>query len=494
MKRIAPLLILILLFTGCRVEDLWLTSFDTMDYIEAPKPQAPVISGAWRRVEMKSLSDSETTESEPKHETEWLLIDASRASAFGQTVTEPNYKAKMVNATSYSILKFKRNPQEIGLNEEELKIVTVEGEDRFYLELMEVAPDRILTVKEGYLYTYERVDSEITPALWDQVFALAPRIPTNGEQTVASTDTALLLGIRSTRNGNSLVNEHTYKTIFVRMPPEGEVTVLATEDLFVPRKSDFWTVTVHRDDEEGRIVNRVMASPYVTGAEAGSSAAELTDSVARSIVYVDDSMISTDSIYSPEAPYSQYETFTYENLAAGQRTDITLLAGESGRTAIISGGQKAADLLKNEYPGLDVRIPLLDEWGIIRRNGKWLFRSVVRATLLETRLQKGYDLYLLPTTRVFQNNDLAVPWETVRAMHPSAVDAVTSPAGDWIVIQEAFRFYVYRLNHGVIAEEPLQIVRIRSNDRIVMAEWATGQKTSEWFEIFQTKSLLEVAP
>ena len=74
--------------------------------------------------------------------------------------------------------------------------------------------------------------------------------------------------------------------------------------------------------------------------------------------------------------------------------------------------------------------------------------------------------------------------------HPSAVDAMTSPNQDYVIIQEAFRIYLYRMQAGVMEEEPARIIQIGQFDRLVMGEWATGVMAKEWLEAFQKAELL----
>jgi hypothetical protein len=307
-----------------------------------------------------------------------------------------------------------------------------------------------------------------------------------------ATDTTLLLGRRSLLDSAVSVPEYRYMTILLHMPADGsEIQVYAALDLFVPKSPGFWRVGVTRREADGIITDRIVAAPFVPGqTEEEPQGIVLEDTVGRGITFVNNNYISMESTYYTDTLYSQYETYTYDSLAEKQPLDITLIAGEKGKETMINAGEAEAQQLRNEDANRIVRPPQTDEWGISRRNGRWIFRAIVRALESDTALRKGFDLNILTTATVFNHNVLSIPWRTIKEKHPSAVDAMTSPNQDYVIIQEAFRIYLYRMQAGVMEEEPARIIQIGQFDRLVMGEWATGVMAKEWLEAFQKAELL----
>jgi hypothetical protein len=70
---------------------------------------------------------------------------------------------------------------------------------------------------------------------------------------------------------------------------------------------------------------------------------------------------------------------------------------------------------------------------------------------------------------------LPVPWEQLHAAHPSAVDAVGSPDGKFLVLIEAGRLVL--VAHDAVVTEAKTV-----GNSVVMTEWALGRKNVERWE------------
>ena len=160
-------------------------------------------------------------------------------------------------------------------------------------------------------------------------------------------------------------------------------------------------------EADGIITDRIVAAvPGQT--EEEPQGIVLEDTVGRGITFVNNNYISMESTYYTDTLYSQYETYTYDSLAEKQPLDITLIAGEKGKETMINAGEAEAQQLRNEDANRIVRPPQTDEWGISRRNGRWIFRAIVRALESDTALRKGFDLNILTTATVFNHNVLSI--------------------------------------------------------------------------------------
>ena len=495
MKKIGIVLLVLFLLTGCDLTTRTLGSSNIAEYIQPPPAQQPRIAGTWRMTESQYLGEGEAPETEtPADTSRYLLISQDFAAGFRQFTTNPSLKSKIVNTTNYVIQKLRRSPEDLGITEEDLEIVTVEGTEHFSLEILVVEPNRVMVAREGFLHTFERETEQLDASVYQKFMEEEDSEDVEELKPGVNTDTTLILARRSLVAGNVNVPEYSYETILLNMPvDEEEIGVYAANDIYVPRSSGFWVVGVDREEEEERIVDRLTAAPFVPGeGETPAGAIVLDDPVGRGLTFVNGTYLSMENTYYTDSLYSQYETYHFDTLQEKQPLDISLIAGERGKDAFISAAESEAQLMKNENGSRIVRPPETDEWGISRRNGRWLFRSIMRALDGNTTLRKGFDVNILPTTRVFSHIELAIPWQTIKEKHPSAIDALSSPNLDYIVIQERFHLFVYRLQNGVMEEQPAKRIRMRQNDRIVLAEWASGNVARDWLNIFLTAPQLEV--
>ncbi len=503
---IAGLLAVLIGATSCDITQKAFGTSNVVDYIEAPKMQSPTIAGTWEYADSLYLGEGDPPTTEAPNDTaKYLLLDLDMAAAFNQYTEKPSYKSKVVSAASYSILKLRKEPAQVGITADTIEIVSVEGEERFYFEIIVLDPSKIMVAKDGFLHTFENRSNTVD----EEVAALYFKAEKNPQASTTNTNgtgsTALLLGVKSLKSGNAIVPDYSYKTILLYKPiGEDAVRVLATQDLFVPRKNGFWTVRTSRKEEDNVISDRIEAFPFVSGLNStpisgGATESPTTDlsiviedPVGRNITYINDTYISVDTTNYQDYVYTWYNTFTFDTLQSKIPLDIALIAGEGGKKEILDKGNAEATLLRNNNANLIVRIPETTEWGVVRRNGRWIFRSVVRAIDNDTMVRKGYDLHILTNTKVFNHNELSISWKTIKERHPSAIDAMTAPSQDLVIIQEAFRLYIYRIEGGTMAKDPISAVRIRSNDRLVMGEWANGSVADEWYNTFQTTELLEI--
>ncbi|MDI9502073.1 MAG: hypothetical protein GX291_08205 [Tissierellia bacterium] len=492
-KRILLILIVLLALTACDMTSEALGSSNIAEYVQPPPSRQPRITGTWELSDSLYLGEGEAPLTEtPGDTSRYILISKDLTAAFRQYTTRPSLRSKIVNSTNYVIQKLRRSPDDIGIQEEDLEIIAIEGSERFNLELIVASPDRIMVARDGFLHTFTRIKNQVDQNVYEKFIEEEESEDVEQIRPGVATDTTLLLGRRSLLDSAVSVPEYRYMTILLHMPADGsEIQVYAALDLFVPKSPGFWRVGVTRREADGIITDRIVAAPFVPGqTEEEPQGIVLEDTVGRGITFVNNNYISMESTYYTDTLYSQYETYTYDSLAEKQPLDITLIAGEKGKETMINAGEAEAQQLRNEDANRIVRPPQTDEWGISRRNGRWIFRAIVRALESDTALRKGFDLNILTTATVFNHNVLSIPWRTIKEKHPSAVDAMTSPNQDYVIIQEAFRIYLYRMQAGVMEEEPARIIQIGQFDRLVMGEWATGVMAKEWLEAFQKAELL----
>lgn len=499
MKKTVLILLLmaLLVFSGCDLTTQALGSSNIAEYIQPPPARQPKITGTWEWKESQYLGEGDAPVTEdPATTSRYILISGDFSGAFRQYTTRPSLRSKVVNATNYTILKLRKTPEDLGLSEDELEVITVEGMESFSLEILIAGPDRILVARDGFLHTFERVNPQLDPDVRAAFMKEDKGESAEGFRPGIHTDTTLLLGLRSARtvNVNANVPEYDYMTILLHMPPdEDEIQVYAAQDLYVPRSSGFWTVSVARREEDGKPVERVSAAPFISGeTEDTNGVLFMEDFAGRGLTYVNGNYISMETTYYTDTLYSQYETYTFDTLADRSALDITLIAGEKGKEAMLSAGETEMQQLKNENGSRVVRPPDTDEWGIYRRNGRWVYRAIIRAMDGNATLRKAYDLNILTNTKVFSHNELSISWQTIKDRHPSAVDAMTSPNQDYLIIQEPFRLYVYRVSGGVMDDTASKIIRIRQFDRFVMGEWASGNAAKDWLNTFTTAKQLEI--
>lgn len=491
MKKLM-ILVLVLLCSGCTSPRTFLNSENIVDYIKVPDDGRLTIKGTWRLKESLYLGEGEDPQSfdseDPRNAS--LVLDQNFAGMFGQFSSSPRFKSKMVNATAFSVQQFRKNPEDIGLLENDIEVLTIDGVNQFRYTLIVIDPSHIKVASGGYLHTFEKIqdtmDEQIVASILND--ETNPYIATNAPEN--QQDTILLLGIRSAQSSEgSLAPEYLYKTIVFHKKPSGSVDVSSAQDLYIPRRNELWKIESERIFSEDEMFDEIHAYP-TGGTKDDTTTNAAGEGIAQVIHFVNENYISVEKNFIDSDRNSVLQTYAVDQLSQNTPLGVTMIAGDKGKAELQKQAENEAKIMETGNAELSITLPASSDWGISRRNGRWIFRSLIHGSDFSGDVRKAFDMNILPTTQVFSSNEFAIPWPQIKQKHPSAIDAVSAPNSTIIAIQDTYRLYFYTINQGVIADEPLQVVRIRTNDRIVMAEWGMDSTAQQWLTLFESIEFL----
>ncbi|HEX7057914.1 MAG TPA: hypothetical protein VF260_12070 [Bacilli bacterium] len=288
---------------------------------------------------------------------------------------------------------------------------------------------------------------------------------------------ALLLGLRS---GNPAA----YRTLLIA--PEGGKLQIAAQgnDILLPYKIEFWKiVTETRATREGTI-RYVAAYPAEEAGKAvrhsGAEGADLSTGRIlhdERLSFVGNKYLSLEMLRDRGQAYPNYRVETVTQLR-GTGTDEmpARLLGKREPFVSLSGMLAIHDAYSDS------------DWGIVRGQGKWsaIAKRNGKDLSLESDGYRTINAKLLES--VVSHDDLAVPWSTVRKLRPDASDALTSPDHDLLAIVSEQEISFFQIN-GNVGTEPLLIVPLQNGEKLIMAQWATGNYVAKWIK--QTRKYLE---
>jgi len=125
------------------------------------------------------------------------------------------------------------------------------------------------------------------------------------------------------------------------------------------------------------------------------------------------------------------------------------------------------------------------EWGIVRGQGRWAALVQVPGPVSEAAHRSQTVAPLTLPASVVSHDTLAVPWEDIARALPGALDALTSPTGDFAAVMIDQRLKIYPLADGGIGETPLLEVELEPGETLVMAQWATDDYVPIWIKSAQ---------
>lgn len=449
------------------------------DNIITPKATKYSVQGTWEIVEKHEMSESSNGDTVLEIGQD-IYIDPELVLIKKRYTTTPDFSSKYANGRNYFNFKYGSPEFAEKIADENVEIVSISDGERFYQDIILQDENTIIFVYSGQFYKAKKTSDTVEESLVTNYIALDREV-LSGSKNLEKMDTSLLLGVRNTteQNGKTV---NTYYTYFIRKNEEGNITIYQTSNLFVPKQTSFWTVK-YEQSYSGDENNKISA------AEAGL----VNDT--KNILSSKDEMILTflNPNYisfinqSAGAHVNDYNSNELENLT-GNLMEVTDIGGANGLKVLTESLSKEAAGLGIEPAELKTNEEV-QNIGIARENGKWIFVTNLHYEKEGIVKSKRVSLNILPNIDVDMDSEKNLSWTNIKNMVPNAIDAVSSPKEDLIVIQSPDELLVYSHEDTVY---PLASIPIYGSNSIIMEEWATEHFSVLWEEAFKRTERIPV--
>jgi hypothetical protein len=284
----------------------------------------------------------------------------------------------------------------------------------------------------------------------------------------------ILIGLRKDLTTPSgAATSSTYRTILV-IPQEKELVIAASgPGIYMPYNMSFWKIDAV-PDAIGKGLQRIEASPAGKLVEDVPSVGP-SSSLRRSerLLFAGNRFVSIE----------QYTMVTEEG-ASVNKSDIWVNNVEHLLPVLRNKNNDVLHELHYTLAaalGLDQNSSDIEEWTIDRVPGKWVAKKPSQAlgvlnTMSDLDLQQ-IDVTL--TSTVLSHDNLALNWDEIHAIEPSAIDAFTSPTEDIlaVVVDKGIKVYPYKMTGDWM--KPLKI-QTDANEKIIMVQWALNSYIDSW--------------
>lgn len=277
---------------------------------------------------------------------------------------------------------------------------------------------------------------------------------------------AVVIGLREDIKGST---SSTYRTILVA-PRENKLTVIGSgPGIWMPYKTNFWRIDAV-PDSLGKGLQTLVASP--AGRKTRDDMiAEKPSPMRRTekLLYAGNryvSILQTTNVSQEGIAVDQSQAWVNEvvNLDTSARVNSV--------NALEEGHLPLSKALETDMASAEV-----DQWAIVRESTAWVAKKPTNASIVENVSDVGYWPTVSEelTKEVIKDDPLALAWDDIKSLVPTATDAFTSQDKDVVAIllPGSIKLYPYRL---VEAEMRPLSLSINSGESIVMVQWATEQK------------------
>lgn len=456
--------------------------------IKPPEMQELSIKGTWEVDEMFPLTNVDPIILEKYNVNDKLYIDENHVSFLDRYTVNPRFKSRYVNANSFVTSKYNGPVDGIEFEDEYVILYSISDGQRFYQDILIYDEDTILFSYDSILFKLDKV-SESIPDYTKYRYEDELLNPSTNviDVPISGRDTALLLGIRSSKVDEEENAYYDYSTIMIRRSSDKKPMVYKTKDLFLPRTTGFWHVGSKHLGEESPVKDHIFTHPV---AESYSEQyLKKLDGINQSIItFLGNKYISLESYNDRDI--KTYSVFDLDAFEEQKKLSIESIAGEEGLEIFKTESIRAIEESSEISPDDAVTAP--QNIGIQRFEGRWRFRSNVMIKSNDIDMIKDYSISIVPIIEIFSGNQLFIPWKDIKTKHQGAIDAFISPLEDLIVIQNVNELLIYQIKNGIIDDLPLTQIHVAETDRVVMIEWATGKMAGSWQDEFSKQPVIPV--
>jgi hypothetical protein len=264
----------------------------------------------------------------------------------------------------------------------------------------------------------------------------------------------------------------TYRTVLV-VPQEKELVVAASgPGIWMPYKQSFWKIDAVPDGM-GKGMQTIEAIPASKQQEFIQLKSSSPLRRSEKLLYAGNQFVSilqTTTVSEDGQNVNQSDVWVnkVENLAPLTRVEKMNVIQESHDTLSVA-------------LGIDLTVADINEWAITRMPGKWVAKQP-SSSVIASNASSGMDLQEIGiplNSNVLSHDTLALTWDDIYKLEPTAKDAFTSPTQDIlaVVVEGSINLYPYKLAQGDI--KPLKL-QTAPNETIIMVQWAINSWTDTW--------------
>lgn len=511
------LLAILLLLSACNIENT-----EVSDTIKAPKNLNPPIYGKWVIEDYKIPSSSTMNETMAESYIGKEAVFHNDLAAVGEEYcTNPSYKIKNVRPIDYLIFQYKTNPKFLDIEEEEIQVVSITGEEQFFYEFIKESEETIIAYLEDAFFYLRLVDKEVKEEdLAGYYYGERAMLRTMSLDADEILKSSVLIGLKSIgeRDGSNLENWN-YRTLLINSQSSRIEGVYEMEDIFFPRKTGFWKMTVDRLANGDMVEDSISLYPIKKAApetksrslgnegllgirsvnEDGDRSLSLVEEALdpgkslKNILYIGNDYISLELINYLESGRRVLEFHPIDNLDKGNPMTVTDIAGEIGKTSFLEEAKREVLAKNKEYKDSSIDLlPNEESFGLFRRNGHWIYKGRVNFSDSGVHSYRDFNIKAIPSKDIVHYDELTIPWNAIKTKVPEAVDAFTSPNEDLVLIITHNNLLVYTVEQGFISELPLKKIQLKPTEKIIMLEWGIDRYGPIWEEEFIKNGGIEI--
>lgn len=482
------ILVLVFLLTGCQA----IPQLDSGQIIVSPDNNMIPIQGTWKIYDYKRTPKNQEN-SESMQDFEKLL---DRTAVFSDTwamvadesCTDTKYQIRRVNTRDYMLFHYNVDMEELDIKNSIINIISITSDGALFFEIAMIDEGTALVYMEECFYWLKKISDQV-----DNVYLDKQEDSHRRSQMTGAKDKLLrsgvLIGLRSTVSSTNeediYSNRSSYRTIWISSHNRDLQSTLEVPDLFIPRRSGFWTLSVRTRKYNGFLQDYIELNPLESRAtgfkEVGEQTIASEGNIRKDILFVGDDYIALEYSRTMESETDKSLKVLPLDNANGQNGILISDIASEGMKDIFYKSLQAHLVSNGIRTNKDLKDMVSeDNFTMERRNGHWSLKG--RLNLGGT--YEEFNIGLMPVGKLINYDELHVSWDTIKDKIPMALDAYTSPNKELLIVVTGNFIMVYAIEDGQISQNPMKKIGIKKGESVIMAEWATGDYVARWEKSF----------
>lgn len=471
------------LFNACRFPNL-----NSSQKIMAPKNNTAPIQGTWEIVSYKSCDKN----SSPNKD---LIGQTAEFNSYGaifsdEICKDPKYKIKVVSTNSYLFYNYKVNHKDLGINQPKIEILSVTSKNKLFYDFIRLNDSKLLLCIDGTFYTLKKISNNTQDIrLLEHKF----NSKTQNIDTNSKLKSGVFISLRAD-NDDIKNSPSTYRTIWISSINKKPMPIIEHSGIFIPRKTGFWFLNVNRIKKNNFKQDIIDAFPINTKEHKNSTinnkktaSNKINSDLFTKILFVGNDYLSTEDFnpLNTDNYLSKFKVLPIDNLNSKTGVKISDLMDNSNQNILKDSLNSFLSVRNDKKHEYKKQIPSEENFAMIRRNGHWVLIGRLNSNINKNNFI-NYDINAFPPKKLLNYDDLSLSWGDIKNCIPTALDVFTSPNGDIALIVCTDTIYIYSINNKYLSNQPLAKIPIKTNESIIMAEWATGEYVNKWQASFKS--------
>lgn len=398
--------------------------------------------------------------------------------AFGGYVwSNLSYKIKRVDTIDYLVTKDITLSGTPVPKTQDVEVITIYAASNFLGEVMKIDDGTMIFFVLNNDLLLKKVSDQA-----DLTLGSANMNTTDLNRSGNGGNSGVLLGLRAPAD-----NGYHYRTLWIAAEHDQLHPALAAEQLFFPRTSGFWELSVENKSVNGKTESILTArnvaskSLEIKKPEEGAGDQVCTESAVRIINYVGNDYVAMEK---ETEGVRKLQMMPVDKLSSSAKIKASDLLGDQGFNTYLTARKQAVSALRNKGITAIDKDELAENFGLMRKNGHWVLVGRINYQSGKTFDQTDFDLKIIPPLNLICYDTLVLNWHKIKDRVPDAVDAFTSPDKDIALVKTKNKLTIYTIEAEQLAENPLADIELQEGETVIMAEWATGSYVDNWEKSF----------